>query len=324
MGPERAHFDSNGGRLPARAAAAPLLQGDLIVNKVGKLQIAPRYSTLRTVEDPERGVYWCHMHASLAHAPDRPCFKPELVSDILAWQQALGDRLRQQQPAAGAIVPHVVLASDADAFNLGGDLELFCRAIRNRDRATLLSYARQCVRGVHAFHAGLGAGAHTIALVQGDALGGGFEAALSCHTIVAEEGVSMGLPEVLFGLFPGMGAYSFLCKRVSPQLAEKIILDGTLYSSEEMYRMGIVDVLVPKGQGEAAVQEIITRQQSRPHAHLALNAVRAIAQPVGYNELMGITEVWVDTALALGEKSLKTMERIVKAQSRLAAKAAAA
>ncbi len=39
---------------------------------------------------------------------------------------------------------------------------------------------------------------------------------------------------------------------------------------------------------------------------------------------MGITEVWVDTALALGEKSLKTMERIVKAQSRLAAKAAAA
>jgi DSF synthase len=51
--------------------------------------------------------------------------------------------------------------------------------------------------------------------------------------------------------------------------------------------------------------------------------VRNIAQPVGYNELMGITEVWVDTALALGDKSLRTMERIVKAQQRVAQSAAA-
>jgi len=316
MGPERAHFDSNGGRLPARAAAAPLLQGDLIVNKVGKLQIAPRYSTLRTVEDPERGVYWCHMHASLAHAPDRPCFKPELVSDILAWQQALGDRLRQQQPAAGAIVPHVVLASDADAFNLGGDLELFCRAIRNRDRATLLSYARQCVRGVHAFHAGLGAGAHTIALVQGDALGGGFEAALSCHTIVAEEGVQMGLPEVLFDLFPGMGAYSFLCKRIAPAQAEKLMLDGNLHSADELYRMGLVDVLVPRGQGVQAVEQVIRGNQRIPNARAAMHRVRSMTSPVTLEELMSITEVWVETALQLGDKSLRTMERLVRAQYR--------
>jgi len=43
---------------------------------------------------------------------------------------------------------------------------------------------------------------------------------------------------------------------------------------------------------------------------------RMIGQPVSYDELMGITEVWVDTALALGEKSLKTMDRIVRAQAR--------
>ncbi|TXH72911.1 MAG: enoyl-CoA hydratase, partial [Lysobacteraceae bacterium] len=96
-----------------------------------------------------------------------------------------------------------------------------------------------------------------------------------------------------------------------------------IYSSEEMHKMGIIDVLVPKGQGEAAVEEIIRKQQRSPHAHLALNAVRNIAQPVGYNELMGITEVWVDTALALGEKSIRTMERIVKAQERSSHSAAA-
>jgi DSF synthase len=53
-----------------------------------------------------------------------------------------------------------------------------------------------------------------------------------------------------------------------------------------------------------------------------MNAVRGIAQPVGYDELMGITEVWVDTALALGEKSLRTMERIVRAQTRRSSLAA--
>src|SRR5690606_6009332 len=117
-------------------------------------------------------------------------------------------------------------------------------------------------------------------------LGGGFELALSCQTIVAEEGVDMGLPEVLFGLFPGMGAYSFLCKRVPPQLAEKIILEGNIYSSEDMHAMGIVDVLVPRGEGVAAVEEIVRRQQRASFAHIALNEVRGIAQPVGYEELM--------------------------------------
>ena len=123
---------------------------------------------------------------------------------------------------------------------------------------------------------------------------------------------------MLFGLFPGMGAYSFLCKRVAPQLAERIILEGNMYTSEQFHQMGIVDVLVPKGQGEAAVQDLIRQQQRAPHSHLAMNAVRGISQRVSYDELMNITEVWVDTALALGDKSLRMMERIVRAQERRA------
>lgn len=134
----------------------------------------------------------------------------------------------------------------------------------------------------------------------------------------------MGLPEVIFGLFPGMGAYSFLCKRVSPQLAEKIILEGKLHTAEALYEMGIVDVLVDQGEGVQAVQEIIRQQQRAPHAHLALNAVRSLAQPVGYDELMGITEIWVDSALSLDERSLRTMDRIVKAQHRRAEMASVA
>ena len=51
---------------------------------------------------------------------------------------------------------------------------------------------------------------------------------------------------------------------------------------DELYKLGVVDVLVPKGQGAAAVQTIIDKQRRSPHAHLALNACRNLAQPVGY------------------------------------------
>jgi DSF synthase len=276
--------------------------------------------TLRVVEDPAHGVYWCNMHANLARMPGRACFSTQLVDDILAYQRDLAVRLRanrEQQP-----LPHVVLASDGDAFNLGGDLELFCRLIRLGDRERLLDYARRCVIGVHAFHVGLDAGAHTIALVQGDALGGGFEAALSCHTIVAEEGVQMGLPEVLFDLFPGMGAYSFLCQRVAPHAAEKLMLEGNVFDSAELHRMGLVDVLVPKGHGAKAVEDVIRSNRRIPHARAAMHQVRQ-AQSASLEDMMRITEIWVDTALQLGEKSLRTMDRLVRAQVRRAGAEAA-
>ncbi|MCM2335698.1 MAG: crotonase/enoyl-CoA hydratase family protein [Pseudomonas sp.] len=275
------------------------------------------YDTLRTTEDADRSVFWCHMHANLVAAPGRACFSTQLVDDILDYQRNLGARLRlEANLRRGDRLPHVVLASDNDAFNLGGDLELFCQLIRKGDRDGLMAYARQCVRGVHAFHVGIDAGAHSIALVQGDALGGGFEAALSCHTIVAEEGALMGLPEVLFDLFPGMGAYSFLCKRIAPRQAEKLMLEGNVYAAEELYKMGLVDVLAPKGQGLAAVDEVIRANNRIPHARAAMHRVRDMAQPVTLQEMMDITEVWVDTALRLGEKSLRTMERLVRAQYR--------
>ncbi|HEY5851023.1 MAG TPA: crotonase/enoyl-CoA hydratase family protein [Lysobacter sp.] len=275
---------------------------------------------LRVVEETERGVYWCHMHAG-AVPGRRACFSMDLVDDIIQYQRGLGDRLRAGAGSRG--LSHVVLASDADAFNLGGDLDLFCRLIRAGDREGLLTYARQCVRGVHAFHDGLGAGAHSIALLQGDALGGGFEAALSCHTIVAEEDVLMGLPEVLFDLFPGMGAYSFLCKRVTPHVAEKLMLEGNMFTSQEMHRMGLVDVLVPRGAGVAAVEDVIRGNLRIPHARAAMHQVRQMTQAVSLDEMMRITEVWVDTALQLGDKSLRTMDRLVRAQERRAGNGAA-
>lgn len=257
---------------------------------------------------------WVHMHHNCGTGTSRPCFTVQLLSDLKINQMAIASRaLVSDGPGPSRFM---VVASDADVFNLGGDLQLFTQLIRSGKRDDLYKYAQLCIEVAYGFSNLADGRVHSIALVQGDALGGGFEAALSCHTIVAESGVGMGFPEVLFDLFPGMGAYSFLCKRISPRLAERIMLDGNVYSSDELHRMGLVDVLVPRGQGPAAVEEAIRSNRRIPHALGAMYKVREIAQPVDLGELMRITNIWVDTAMHLGEKSLRIMERLVRAQLR--------
>ena len=194
------------------------------MSMIERLHRTRSFPTMRVESDPSGSAHWLYMHSDIARGV-RPCFRTALMDDMWSFLTSITLREAQRQPGQ---LRHVVLASDADAFNLGGDLELFSRLIRDGNREQLLAYARRCIDGVYHLHASLGGDVRTIALVQGDALGGGMELALACQTIVAEEGVGMGLPEVLFGLFPGMGAYSFLCKRVPPQLAEKIILEGNV------------------------------------------------------------------------------------------------
>ncbi|MFT3792902.1 MAG: crotonase/enoyl-CoA hydratase family protein [Rudaea sp.] len=279
------------------------------------------YQFLRSEIDPRSRSFWFFMHRTDLNRVEgyRPCCSVLLLKEMHHFlQQCLNDiALNKAENELEQSLNHLILASDANVFNLGGDLDLFGRLIRRRDRDALLAYAVRCVQGAYDLHrACLEQPLHTVALVQGDALGGGFEMALSCKTIVAEEGVGMGFPEVLFGLFPGMGAYTFLKRRVGKQLAEDMMLNGTIYSSGDLHRMGVIDVLVPKGEGIQAVSNMIRQNQRIARARMAMHQVREVADPIQYDELLRIGEIWVDTALQLGEKSLKTMERLVRMQQK--------
>ncbi len=275
-------------------------------------------SAIRIQHDASNDTHWCFMHAqqAFADAGYRPCFSPRLLRELRLFASQSIDAIAQSATQDPVHLAHVVLASDAHVFNLGGDLGLFSQLIRAGDREGLLHYARECVDSVYLLHSRLHPSAHTVALVEGDALGGGFELALACQTIVAESGVHMGFPEVLFGLFPGMGAYTLLSRRVLPKMAEEMMLNGVMYTSDELHRMGIVDVLVPKGAGVRAVHEVVRQNRRIAAARLALHQVRDLVHPVSLDELTRITEIWVETALRLGEKSLRIMERLVRAQLR--------
>ncbi len=268
------------------------------------------YAQLRTCLDKHNGIAWGYMHAE-----PRPCYTYTLLGDFMKWFADLSN-LMDESPDPGAVRYAVIASSIPGVFNLGGDLNLFHQLIMEKDRPNLLRYARACIEPLYMIAAHLNRpGLKTITLVQGDALGGGFECALSGNTMIAERGCKMGFPEILFNLFPGMGAITLLGRRIGHQKAEQIILSGKLYLAEELYEMGVVDVLAEPGEGEQAVYEFVRKESRARNGALALRFAREISQPVSYDELMRIAEIWVDAAFRLGDRDLRMMERLVSRQT---------
>ena len=272
------------------------------------------YNQLVTQFEPEFGIIWLTMKPS-----PRPCFTPELLENLREAQtlvKATGGMIAINAKLHS--LNYLVLNSAVPGtFNLGGDLSLFKSLIVDWDREKLLRYATACIDVLYPNIVNYELPITTISLVQGDALGGGMEAALSSDIIIAEKQVQMGLPEVLFNLFPGMGAYSLITRRIGRQKAEQMILSGRIYSAEELHDIGLVDVIAESGQGEAAMYDWIKRQHRRRNTLQAMSHVRRRVDPVTYEELIDVTKVWVDAALRLEEKDLRMMDRLIRAQQKL-------
>ncbi|MAQ31194.1 MAG: enoyl-CoA hydratase [Flavobacteriales bacterium] len=84
-----------------------------------------------------------------------------------------------------------------------------------------------------------------IAAINGYALGGGLELALSCHIRVASENAQLGLPECTIGLLPGYGGTQRLPKIIGMGHAMEMILTGKMIDSFEAHRIGLVNYNVP-------------------------------------------------------------------------------
>lgn len=262
--------------------------------------------------DEVNATLWCFIRADAS-----PHFSSALLHDVATMQAALPRLQAARREAGQAPLRYYVSGSRIPGvFNLGGDLALFMNAIRANDRQGLRAYARLCIEVAYNIHVAFHLPLITISMVQGEALGGGFEAALSADVIVAERSARFGLPEVLFNLFPGMGAMSFLSRRMDAARAEKMILSGRVYTAAEMEAMGIVDVVAEDGFGEETVRDYIAHDQRRHNAHYALCQARRRANPVTFEELSDITDLWVDAALRLTESDLRRMARLVAAQAR--------
>jgi DSF synthase len=272
-----------------------------------------RFQQVETRFDLEHGVYWAFMNPQ-----GRPCFNVGLLDELRGYIDTIVDNdCHMSHRGEDYRINYGVLASKLPGiFNLGGDLVLFRSAIAARDRGQLIRYGEKCVDNLYPWHRNCDLPMTTFSLVQGDALGGGFEAALSATVIVAEESSRMGFPEILFNLFPGMGAFSFLSRKIGRRAAEEMITSGTIYSARQLYDMGVVDVITPDGTGEAAIYSYIRKHAKSANGRRAFERVRTEIAPITRKELMQVVEIWADAALRVQDRDLRMMERLVRAQQR--------
>jgi DSF synthase len=260
--------------------------------------------------EPGSKIYWLYMRPA-----GRPIMTLGLLRDAVTALEHLG-HLFEASPEAPPARYAVMASSMPGIFNLGGDLRYFVTLIRGQNRAMLAKYAQACIEPQHLRSTKMKLPIVSISLVQGDALGGGFECALADDVIIAERSAKFGLPECLFSLFPGMGALSFLTRKVGAGLAEKMVFSGKIYTAVEMHEMGVVDVLVDDGMGEQAVYDFVEHNERSFTARRAVYAARQVISPITRVELDRIVDMWVDAALALGTTDLRIMERLAAAQDR--------
>ena len=271
------------------------------------------FSQIDVEIDPRHGIVWVYQKST-----PRPCFNPQLISEVRKVQIML-ETYHGCLPYQGELVPihyHVLDSRAPGIFSMGGDLNLFREHIIRKDKEGLLTYAKSCIDAIHNIIIGFRLPVTTISLIRGDALGGGFEVALSGQVVIAERKVEMGFPEILFNTIPGMGGYHLLSQRMHPGQVEKMILDGRKYKSEDLYEMGVVDILAEKNEGKEAVYAYIQKHEKYRNGYLAMRNVRNKVHPISYEELMEVCTYWVEVVMNISERDLKLMQRLANAQNR--------
>ena len=272
------------------------------------------YKQLITDYQEDLRIMWCYANPS-----PRPCFTPGLLNDLKRFLGNISARCGCDDESSGLPrIKYLVLGSyKPGVFSLGGDLQLFIDAISEQDKNLLTEYMELSIDVLYKTYTNLETSLTTIAMIRGNALGAGFEGALACDYLVAEEGVQLGFPEVLFNMFPGMGAYSFLSRRINQVTVEKMILSGRVYSSDELHEMGIIDVLAKRGEGVESVLNLVKQHEKNGNSRKSLLQVRRRVNPVTHQELIDIGNIWVEAALSLNEREIKIMRRLIRSQDKM-------
>src|SRR5574343_290951 len=116
-----------------------------------------------------------------------------------------------------------------------------------------------------------------IAAVNGFALGGGLELAMSCHFRIASSNAKMGLPEVTLGVIPGYGGTQRLAQLVGKGRAMEMIMTADMVNAQDAYRIGLVNHVTTLENLIAKCEEIIVKIHTKSsvaisHAITCVNA----------------------------------------------------
>ncbi len=155
----------------------------------------------------------------------------------------------------------VILDAVGKAFGAGADIRFFIESIKGKriDRIMdftvlgqkVLNKIDECKKSV-------------VAKVEGLALGGGLELALSADVIVATPGAKMGFPETGVGIYPAFGGTQRTSRRIGKELAKYLILTGRRISADDAYSIGLVDYVLSAEHIEEQLDTLITDDMPVP------------------------------------------------------------
>lgn len=153
------------------------------------------------------------------------------------------------------------LEHDADvraAIITGGDKVFAAGAdIKEMQQFDYVDMVERGTRLQHAFRALAELPFPTVAAIEGFALGGGCELAMTCDFRIAANNATLGQPEILLGVIPGAGGTQRLTRLVGPSKAKDIVFTGRFVKADEALAIGLVDELVEPGTTyEAAVAKL--------------------------------------------------------------------
>ncbi len=103
-----------------------------------------------------------------------------------------------------------------------------------------------------------------IAAINGYALGGGLELAISCDLRIASENAKVGQPELNVGLIPGWGGTQRLPRLVGRGIAKELIFTGKMIDAETAKQLGVLNKVVPPDQLKSVVKELAAELMTKP------------------------------------------------------------
>ena len=271
------------------------------------------FPTVDVEYDPEAQALW------MAYKADStPYFSLDTLQDVGDVRASVRTLFASDQIKIYPIRYFLMASNKSSVFNLGGDLAMFAQSIRDGNRDKLRLYARACVDLVHSLSMAFDMPMVTLSVIAGQALGGGFEGALAEDFIVADEAARIGVPEVSFNTFPGMGAMTLLSRRVGSAQAENLIASGKVYTGQQMFEAGVIDIVAPAG-GAHETARTWMRQGGKAafERRLAMATARRRFFPVAADELQAITDLWVECSCNVTPHDIRHMERLASAQKRL-------
>lgn len=165
----------------------------------------------------------------------------------------------------------IIIGSGEKAFVAGADIKEFAhfsieegKCLSAEGHKQLFDYVEQMNKPV-------------IAAVNGFALGGGLELAMSCHIRIASDNAKLGLPEVSLGVIPGYGGTQRLAQLVGRAKAIEMIASAGMIAADDAHRYGLVNHVVPQAELLEKCKELALKiaKNSPTAIGAAINAVNA-------------------------------------------------